>query len=320
MTDMVQTCSKCSRRQSRRTPFTATIDGLVLGGHSRNGGPVAVGSQAFASPFVFPTGKTCRSFNELALACQDDWNTARDLLQQGYLETFLGGLGRIDLVMAAKEAAKFPDPTAASTSSSASSQPTSSTAQARLRNAGDQSRRSADRRRGREFKLHMENQGMRLLYGSVTCTDGLWLSARRRAPARPESTFSSATISSLPVHVVGDRLRAGNKPLEAHLTVETNGGAATCSSAPRCRSSRFPAACWPGQKPAPGRREGQGQSQGGGRAVRERRSGRLVQDQRLDLSGAGSAGVRPGRRAAVLRGARPDAGRPRSRSTSSRSP
>lgn len=32
-----------------------------------------------------------------------------DLLQQGYLESFLGGLGRIDLVMAAKEAAKFPD-------------------------------------------------------------------------------------------------------------------------------------------------------------------------------------------------------------------
>ena len=92
-------------------------DGFVLGGHSRNGGPVAVGAQAFASPFVFPTGKTCRSFNELALACQEDWKTARDLLKQGYLESFLGGLGRIDLVMAAKEAAKFPDPTAASTSS-----------------------------------------------------------------------------------------------------------------------------------------------------------------------------------------------------------
>ena len=84
-------------------------DGLVLGGHSRNGGPVAVGSQIFASSFVFPNGKACRSFNELAMACQDDWKTAHGLLKDGYLENFLGGLGRIDLVLAAKDAAKFPD-------------------------------------------------------------------------------------------------------------------------------------------------------------------------------------------------------------------
>ena len=61
------------------------------------------------SPFVFPTGRQCRNFNELAVACVEEWDSARDLLCQGYLETFLGGLGRIDLVMAAKEAAKFPD-------------------------------------------------------------------------------------------------------------------------------------------------------------------------------------------------------------------
>ena len=105
---MVQTCSKCSRANPADAVY-CYYDGFVLGGHSRNGGPVAVGAQSFASPFVFPSGKTCRTFNELALACQEDWTGARDLLQQGYLETFLGGLGRIDLVMAAKEAAKFPD-------------------------------------------------------------------------------------------------------------------------------------------------------------------------------------------------------------------
>src|ERR1700676_3152037 len=105
---MAQTCTKCSRANPADAVY-CYYDGLVLGGHSRNGGPVAVGAQSFASPFVFPTGKTCRTFNELALACQDDWAAARDLLQQGYLETFLGGLGRIDLVMAAKEASKFPD-------------------------------------------------------------------------------------------------------------------------------------------------------------------------------------------------------------------
>ena len=39
-----------------------------------------------ANPFVFPTGRTCRSFNELALACQEEWSTACDLFQQGYLK------------------------------------------------------------------------------------------------------------------------------------------------------------------------------------------------------------------------------------------
>src|SRR5579883_893398 len=106
---MVQTCTKCSRANPSDALY-CYFDGFVLGGHGRNGGPMAIGSQRFGSPFVFPTGRTCGSFDELALACQEEWKTARDLLRQGYLEGFLGGLGRVDLAMAAREAAKFPDP------------------------------------------------------------------------------------------------------------------------------------------------------------------------------------------------------------------
>src|SRR5438552_2586161 len=106
---MAQTCTKCSRANPAEAVY-CYFDGFVLAGHARNGGgPVAVGSQAFAHPFVFPAGRVCRSFDELALACQEDWATARGLLQQGYLESFLGGLGRVDLARAARAAAKFPD-------------------------------------------------------------------------------------------------------------------------------------------------------------------------------------------------------------------
>src|SRR5579871_383790 len=105
---MVQTCNKCSRANPAEAIY-CYFDGFVLGGHGRNGGPVAVGSQVFNSPFVFPTGHSCRSFDELALACQEDWAAARDLLAQGYLEQFFAGVGRVDLVLAAKEAAQFPD-------------------------------------------------------------------------------------------------------------------------------------------------------------------------------------------------------------------
>src|SRR6185437_9255802 len=90
--DMVQTCSKCSRANPVEAVY-CYFDGFVLGGHSRNGGPVAVGAQAFAHPFVFPGGRQCRNFDELALASQEEWSAARDLLKQGYLGNFFGGLG-----------------------------------------------------------------------------------------------------------------------------------------------------------------------------------------------------------------------------------
>ena len=54
----------------------------------------ARGARLFPSPFVLPSGRSCRSFDELAIACQDDWKGAKELLQQGYLERFLGGVGR----------------------------------------------------------------------------------------------------------------------------------------------------------------------------------------------------------------------------------
>ena len=223
---MAQTCTKCSRANPADAVY-CYYDGLVLGGHSRNGGPVAVGAQSFSSPFVFPTGKTCRTFNELALACQEDWSTARDLLLHGYLETFLGGLGRIDLVMAAKEASKFPDHDRG-LDQFLTKLPSDVLAPPRLSvetqeinlgvlHPGDE---------GRQFDLRLENQGMRLLFGSLTCTDGLWLTFGD-APGAAEKHFQFGHDLVLPVRVVGDKLRAANKPLEAHLAIDTNGGAAT---------------------------------------------------------------------------------------------
>jgi hypothetical protein len=223
---MVQTCSKCSRANPGDAVY-CYYDGLVLGGHSRNGGPVAVAAQAFASPFVFPTGKTCRSFNELALACQDDWSTASDLLHQGYLESFLGGLGRIDLVMAAKEASRFPDRDRG-LDQFLSKLPSDALDAPKLAVETQEVNLGvlAVGATGLKFNLHLENKGMRLLYGSVTCTDGLWISFGD-GPAATEKRFQFGHDLVLPVRVVGDRLRAANKPLEAHLAVESNGGSAT---------------------------------------------------------------------------------------------
>src|SRR5881398_3124693 len=105
---MSQVCSKCSHVNPPEASY-CYYDGAVLDGHGVRGGPVNAGSVPFPSPFVFPNGQQCRNFDQLAMACQQSWPAAVDLLRQGFLGSFLGGIGRVDLAMAAQEAAHFPD-------------------------------------------------------------------------------------------------------------------------------------------------------------------------------------------------------------------
>ena len=224
---MVQVCTKCARANPEDASY-CYFDGFVLGNGARNGGPLAIGAQAFQQPFVFPTGRQCRNFDELAMACQEDWPTARDLLGKGYLEGFFGGLGRLDLVRAAKEASKFPDHDRG-LDQLLGKLPSDVVAAPRL---------SVETREvnlgvlkvgeTREFDLHLENQGMRLLYGSVSCAEGkhVWLSlGDTRGTA--EKHFQFGHDQSIKVKVCGDRLRASSKPLVAKLDVESNGGSAS---------------------------------------------------------------------------------------------
>src|SRR5262249_48270132 len=62
---------------------------------------------------------------------------------------------------------------------------------------------------------------MRLLYGSVVA-DCKWLTLGEAAGGQKLFQFGSDTV--IPVHVRGQHLRAGNKPIEGRLVVESNGG------------------------------------------------------------------------------------------------
>jgi hypothetical protein len=217
---MVLTCSKCSRANPSEAAY-CYYDGFVLGG--AGGGPLAVSRQAFPSPFVFSSGRTCRSFDELAIACQEEWVAASEMLTRGFLENFFGGLGRLDLVAAAKEAAKFPDrdrgldmllgklPTSVLADPSLKVEPLEM-------NLGVLST-STERR----FDLHLENSGMRIIYGSVNSSEG-WL-ALGDGDGASEKHFQFHHEQNIPVRVRLERLRAGNKPQEARLLVQSNAGA-----------------------------------------------------------------------------------------------
>jgi hypothetical protein len=78
----------------------------------------------------------------------------------------------------------------------------------------------------RRFELRLHNEGMRLVYGTVSCVDCIWL-AVGEVPGGPRKLFQFADTITVPVHVVGKRLRAGNKPLEGRLVIESNGGTQT---------------------------------------------------------------------------------------------
>jgi hypothetical protein len=56
------------------------------------------------SEFVFPSGRRCRTFDELAQGCQEEWSAARDLLMRGTFAQYFRGAQRADLVRAADDA------------------------------------------------------------------------------------------------------------------------------------------------------------------------------------------------------------------------
>jgi len=221
---MSQVCGKCSRINPADAAY-CYWDGAVLEGHSANGGPIATGSRPFPNQFVFPSGQTCRNFDQLAMSCQQNWKQAVDLLRQGFLASFLGGLGRADLALAAQEAARFPDqdrgldqllaklPSHVLEAPKLQAEPTDVNLGV-IRVGTD-----------RKLELHLANQGMRLLYGSVV-SDCKWLTLGD-GPGNAQKLFQFGNDAIVPVHVRGQHLRAGNKPLVGHLVVESNGGTAT---------------------------------------------------------------------------------------------
>jgi hypothetical protein len=222
---MGQTCTKCSRVNPDGAAYCYQ-DGAPLSGHLRNGGPVAVGSRPFPSPFVFPSGRQCRTFDELALACQENWPAARDLLREGFFESFLGAMGRDDLAQSAHEAARFADADRG-LDYLLDSLPTAVVEPPRLAVAPQEvSLGTLSVGQDTRCELHLENRGMRLLYGSVACDDCEWL-ALGEPPGAPEKLFQFGSEATIPVQVKGQRLRAGKKPLEGRLTVESNGGTTT---------------------------------------------------------------------------------------------
>jgi hypothetical protein len=225
---MTKKCQKCRRANPRDAAY-CYFDGIVLDGHAggdipADGSAMNLGAKPFTVPLIFPSGRKCYNFIELSLACNEEAPAALDLLSKGHLETFLAGQGRTDLANAAHAAARAADRDRGlddflgrlpgfSTPPRLHVEPVALDL-GTLRVGDDKS-----------GKLVLHNKGMRLLCGSASC-DVPWLSLGDGAPVQSR-VFQFRARDSLAVRVVGRHLHAFDKPQEAAIVLESNGGAIT---------------------------------------------------------------------------------------------
>lgn len=212
---MTAVCSRCSRTNPADARY-CYHDGASLAGGA---GPMDVARQAFATPFVFPSGQQCRNFDEFAMACEQHWKEAGDLLGKGYLQSFFGSLGRVDLAVAAEEAAKFPD-RERGLDQLLARLPSKSLAAPKLQVRPQQLHLGQVKiGQNHRFELELDNAGSRLIFGTVA-SGCKWL-----APGDGESKLVQFTHAlTVPVVVRGQHLRAGMKGMEGEIVIETNAG------------------------------------------------------------------------------------------------
>jgi hypothetical protein len=197
---MPLTCSKCRRANPADASY-CYFDGVALPGQvTSNGGPVRVPVQSFYREFLFPSGRRCRTYDELCLACVQEPAAAAELLRRGHMESFFQGIGRQDLAAVARQAAVFPDHQRGldmliEKLPSNAVQPPRLQVEPVVVNLGRVA--IGEQRR---FDLQITNQGMRLLYGTAI-VDGIpWL-ALGEEPGVPEKSFDCGRQILIPVIV-----------------------------------------------------------------------------------------------------------------------
>ncbi len=175
------------------------------------------------SEFAFPSGRRCRTYDELAQGCQEEWASARDLLLRGVFAQFFRGANRADLVRAADDAKAQSNPDIALTTF-LGSLPGTRTQTPKL---------DLNPRRimfgavlvgeTKTVPLTLTNQGAGMLQGTVSVTEGQdWLSLSETGRVH------EIEIATVRDHVVKLTINtkgiAAGQTYGAKLTVVTNGG------------------------------------------------------------------------------------------------
>jgi len=238
---MPRTCKQCRRVNPREAAYCYR-DGTPLDGQG-DSSAVDAGSRPFSAPFVLPSGRSCRNFNQLAVACREDPNGAVAVLAKGHLATFLGAQGRADLADAAETAAHSAAQTANGERAldeflgrlpAPALRPGSLQVEPAVIDLG--TLQPGQSRRG---ELVLTNRGLRLLYGSANCEGCPWLSLGD-GPERQRFLFQFSDRVVIPVRIIGRCLRAYRDAQEGQVQFESNGGPVTVTVRVRVPVRAFP--------------------------------------------------------------------------------
>jgi hypothetical protein len=233
---MVQVCPRCQRANPPAAAF-CWFDGNLL----QHGAAPTI--PTFPQEFVFPSGRRCRTFDELVQGCQFEWAAARGLLRSGALGQYLATIGRHDLAQAAEESQRLPDPDIAllrfidQLPATPGQGPRLELSPRRLiigpLRPGEQ----------RQIALSLSNHGKGLLQGKVAISEGGgWL---RSADGAAEVAVKTDKKQQVTLHIDGRGLTAA-QAYSGKLTVVTNGGVAEVPVGLQVGAMPFPRAPFQG--------------------------------------------------------------------------
>jgi hypothetical protein len=218
-------CPVCSKLNPADAGY-CYYDGTALSGDHAQG-PLRVGTVLFPTPFYFPDGQVCANFNQLALACVNRWEDARQLLVDGIWQLFFAGIWRLDLANAARQLAGEPDLDRAINlllevlpADPECLRPAKLAVESSAENLGELAL-GADC----TFEVVIFNQGMLLLRGMLTSTCDWLVFGDRAGPS--QKMFETRSVCTIPVRVLGSKLRAALKPVQGEIIIDSNGGSIT---------------------------------------------------------------------------------------------
>jgi hypothetical protein len=236
----VQNCPRC-RRANPELAIYCYFDGFELRA------PTDGVAYRMPTEFVFPSGRRCRTYDEFAQGCQEEWSAARDLLHQGMVGKFFGNCGRADLVRAAQDANAQGSPDAALATFLASL-PGVRTQTPRL---------DINPRRvllgnllageTRQLPVTITNAGQGSLQGTASITEGQDLVRLADGQAVFEVPVDTPRQQQITLYLNTRGLPA-NQGHGAKLTVVTNGGVAEVPLRLELIARPFPAAPFQGVK------------------------------------------------------------------------
>ncbi len=213
-------CPRCQRANPPEAVF-CHFDGAEL--RPAHGEENVQKQTRLPHEFIFPSGRRCRTYDDLAEGCQAEWEVARDLLGQGVFRQFLASAGRMDLAKVAQETKAGADPDGA-LDAFISSLP----AKVKEGPALDLNPRrlilgTMHVGEYRQVRMTVSNQGKGLLRGSLAVAEGnSWLQLAD-GKSNGECVIKTAREQQILLRVDTRGLAAPHK-YSAKLTVITNGG------------------------------------------------------------------------------------------------